>query len=261
MQGRVVTLDNVKGRLSNEEIEAAITSTMIEGHMMYKGNARRPNTLTWIVTSNTPNMSTDLAVRSVIIDIGKSKHANTGYREWVRDFCFRHHAELVADCLHELSQPPKSRISPANADRFGSWAGAILTRFEKGDELAAKIIASRSEVDGEGADMEDLGDYIKLLIDRHPYNPDDCAVRISRRVLTEWLQQRCGVELSSKGITTMLRDGMGNGPLSPLAETKYRGQRCWMWQTRRGDADTGYIDSLGVDPIGDDDAYRHRLPV
>lgn len=257
MQGRVVTLDNVKGRLSNEELESAITSTMIEGHMMYQGNARRPNTLTWIVTSNTPNMSTDLAVRSVIIDIGKQDHANTGYRDWAKEFCRKYRAELIADCIWFLSQPPKCKITAENSDRFGSWATAVLTRFTNGDELAAKIIASRGEVDGEGADLEDMSDYLRLLISRNGADPDRHSVRLTRRVVHRWLTEHCGVELSSKGVVTMLRDGMGSGPLSPLRETKYNGQRCWVWRPVPTDPREGVIDSLG---IGDDDAYAHGLP-
>jgi hypothetical protein len=258
MQGRVVTLDNVKGRLSNEELESAITSSMIEGHMMYQGNTRRPNTLTWIVTSNTPNMSTDLAVRSVIIDIGKQKHENAGYHPWVESFCDRYRAELVADCVWFLSQPPKCRIDAANADRFGAWQSAVLSRFPNGNELAAKIIASRSEVDGEGADLEDMADYLKMLMRRHSVDPDTTSVRLSRRVVHQWLTERCGVDLSSKGVVTLLKDGMGSGELSPLKETKYGGQRCWVWKPVPGEPKHGVIDSLGIDG---EEGYAHGLPM
>jgi hypothetical protein len=198
-------------------------------------------------------MSTDLAVRSVIIDIGASKHANTGYKEWVKAFCYRHRAELLADCVAWLSQPPRCKISPQNADRFGSWARAILTRFDNGDELASKIIASRAEVDGEGADMDDMADYIRLLLKRHGIDPDQCSARITRKAMGEWLRDGCSVDLNMRGIATMLRDGKGHGPLRPLGEVKYQGQRCWAWNTGGDGYRVQVVDR--VDPLGD--AWAH----
>ena len=65
---RVVLLDNVKShRFSWAELEAFITSPVISGHEMYRGEGQRPNTTTVAITVNGASLSKDLAQRAIVV--------------------------------------------------------------------------------------------------------------------------------------------------------------------------------------------------
>jgi hypothetical protein len=67
---RIVLIDNLKAlRFSDSDIEALITTPEISGRQLYTGEGRRPNTLSWVITSNKPSLSKDLAQRSIIIRV------------------------------------------------------------------------------------------------------------------------------------------------------------------------------------------------
>lgn len=57
---RVALLDNVMTlRFSWSDLEALVSGSRINGHLLYVGDSSRPNTLTWFITMNGANMSKD----------------------------------------------------------------------------------------------------------------------------------------------------------------------------------------------------------
>ncbi len=64
-------IDSVKGLCSSTELEAILTSKVINGHRIHKGDASRPNNLTFIFTGNALTLSTDLTRRTFTINMTK----------------------------------------------------------------------------------------------------------------------------------------------------------------------------------------------
>jgi hypothetical protein len=75
---RLCRIDNIKSfRFSWADLEGLITSPVISGHRMYKGEGRRPNTLTWALTLNGASLSKDLAKRVIVVKLQRPTYCPT----------------------------------------------------------------------------------------------------------------------------------------------------------------------------------------
>jgi hypothetical protein len=94
---RVARIDNIKTyRFSWADLEGLITSPVVSGHRMYKGEGRRPNTLCWTLTLNGASLSKDMAKRSVVVKLQRPTYSPTW--EWgVRDFIEEHRWRILND--------------------------------------------------------------------------------------------------------------------------------------------------------------------
>lgn len=99
---RVARLDNIKTlRFSWADLEGLITSPVISGHRMYKGEGRRPNTLVWILTLNGASLSKDMAQRCINVKLQRPQHA-PGWERQVREFIREHRWQIIADVVQSL---------------------------------------------------------------------------------------------------------------------------------------------------------------
>jgi hypothetical protein len=96
-QLRVARIDNIKShRFSWDDLESLITAPVISGHRMYKGEARRPNTIIWCLTVNGASLSLDMAQRCQVIQLERPQH-HPRWESEVRDFIQRNRWEIIAD--------------------------------------------------------------------------------------------------------------------------------------------------------------------
>lgn len=94
---RVARVDNIKThRFSWADLEGLITSPMISGHRMYRGEGRRPNTITWALTLNGASLSKDMAQRCVIMKLDRPQY-NPRWEQDVRSYIDSHRWEIIAD--------------------------------------------------------------------------------------------------------------------------------------------------------------------
>lgn len=101
-QLRVCRIDNIKThRFSWADLEGLITSPVISGHRLYKGEGRLPNTLMWTLTLNGASLSKDMAQRCVVIKLNRPAH-NPQWEQEVRNFITEHRWQIIADALHVL---------------------------------------------------------------------------------------------------------------------------------------------------------------
>ncbi|NQV26184.1 MAG: hypothetical protein HQ518_17655 [Rhodopirellula sp.] len=99
---RVARIDNLKSlRFSWAELEECLTSQVISGHEMYRGEGRRPNTLIWALTVNSPGVSKDIAQRAVVVRMGRPQH-RPGWENEVRRFVEANRWSIIADVKAEL---------------------------------------------------------------------------------------------------------------------------------------------------------------
>lgn len=165
---RVVLIDNVKGRTDSASIESLITADRIQGHRLYAGQATRLNLLTWIFTSNSPEVSSDLAERVVIINLGKQR-VGVDFRGWVQNFLWTKRLSLIADVLAELRRGGGEVIEEANRDRFGEWQQVVLSKCSGANELARLIKRRREEVDADAEQAAMVYEALVVLLKKSGY--------------------------------------------------------------------------------------------
>lgn len=94
---RLARIDNIKTyRFSWADLEGLITSPIISGHRMYKGEGRRPNTLTWALTLNGASLSKDMAKRVIVVEL-KRPNYSSNWEENVRQFIADYRWHILSD--------------------------------------------------------------------------------------------------------------------------------------------------------------------
>jgi len=192
MKKRVLFIDNMKKMLDRGGLEAAITRDEISGKRMYEGDATIPNYFTWFMSANTPELSTDLASRSVVIKIGPKKH-DFDFKKWFSVFLVRHHEQIIADIKARFLEEPKSSIDKNS--RFPAWDEDIMTKFENADELMSLIASRKGDVDEEAKDAHRTYDAICELISARGLDPETDKVHIP----IDTLKQTVGDLWATKG--------------------------------------------------------------
>jgi hypothetical protein len=159
---RVFLFDNIKGKFGGSAIESAVTAEFLTGHKMFVGTVKRPNDATFFLTFNLPEMTRDLAQRSIIIKIGKPQAGD--FIEWASIFVNEHRLQLISDLLQLLRQPAERVVSMKFADRWRAWQRDVLSKVPGGDvdELAAEIIERRPGAD---ADAEESCAIVQAITD------------------------------------------------------------------------------------------------
>jgi 5S rRNA maturation endonuclease (ribonuclease M5) len=124
---RIGLLDNVAGYLRTELVERLLTSPQIDGKRMYVGQASRPNTLCWFLTTNSFRISTDMAHRVFVIEVNPPSSAVTRWDERLRVYIEQHLHEIVADSIAILRWAPPV-VDVGIGDRWAEWVDAVLVR-------------------------------------------------------------------------------------------------------------------------------------
>lgn len=266
---RCVLIDNVRGRLARSGLESAITSHTIDGHKMYKGQASRPNTITWLMTSNAPKLSSDLTQRAVVLRLGKPRHEDAEFEAWWMRFFEDHRAHLIADCMARLKAGPVAEIRHEDRDRWGPWIDGVLSTFANASDLLKYIREGRPQVDEDLRDAQEIRDLINTIKMRMDLPTEgaiaECtAFTIRKEDFRLWLVHEGLIEKSKskKAVTSWLELMSTYPPLAGFSEFKGRGQgRRWfyhgsLWQPSEPiwhyDVDVhGLPDQHGVDdPLG-----------
>lgn len=188
---RVILIDNLKAlRFSDSDIEGLITTPIISGKQMYTGEGRRPNTFVWVVTSNKPSLSKDLAQRSVIIRVETPVYSPEWEKNvlaYIQDFRW----QIIADCIRELRQP--SRL-PADFifSRWAEWEHDVLSKAAEPGKLAAELADRRGKVDDDDETGREIADAIRDLVRGRGFNPDTQAVLIPSQVLYDEIVKKFG---------------------------------------------------------------------
>lgn len=228
---RVVLIDNVRGQMARSGLESAVTAKTIDGHRMFLGQYSRPNTLTWLLTANTPSLSADLTARSVVCQIGPQQHASD-FESWARHFMEHRRVELIADVLRRLAAGPVCAVPMELRDRWGSWIDGVLRTFPNATELLEYIQTGRPSVDQDLHDAEEVASVIHSMIRAMHLDPELNRVSILKKELWIWLID-AGVITKQRSLkaTSMWIDSLrGMEPLMQLSEDpSHTNGRRWMW--------------------------------
>ena len=94
---RLARLDNIKTyHFSWADLEGLITSPVICGHRLYKGEGRRPNALTWALTLNGASLSKDMAQRVIVVKLQRPNY-NPNWEGNVRAYIAEYRWHILSD--------------------------------------------------------------------------------------------------------------------------------------------------------------------
>lgn len=165
MSKRVVVWDNLKGKQDCAIVESMITARSIQGHRLYVGHTGRINNLTWFLTSNRPETSSDLAQRAIPIEIGPHKHS-VDFPTRVAEFLRVNKIKLLSEMAYILSPnyPIAWNLTNKDADRWQAWMRAILCKLPGGEACLPMIRRRRKEMDTDIDESEMVVEWIMQLM-------------------------------------------------------------------------------------------------
>lgn len=121
---RVVRADNMKGEVGDPTIEALITSEVISGRQLYKGEGQRPNTLTWIITGNGLRLSRDIASRCFVINLVRPTTYRPNWESTVISYIEANRRRILMDIVALLREPAPQVYAD---DRWAEWVSGVLS--------------------------------------------------------------------------------------------------------------------------------------
>jgi hypothetical protein len=182
-------LDNIKThRFSWGEFESLVTADTISGWLLYAGEGRRPNTITWFITLNGASLSTDLAQRCVIIKIGEPKYSG----EWESDidaYIDAHREAIISDCIGALMAEPATL---AKFSRWATWERAVLSRLPEPSEVQAVILERQATADVEKEEADIIAEFFERELTRLSFDLATAYVFIPSPIVARWLELATG---------------------------------------------------------------------
>jgi len=187
---RIIRFDNVKGQNKTAILERMITNDYLFGHSFQEGNRSIENHVTFVITSNDPYLSEDLATRSVVIRLAPPKAGETWVEENVKAFLVEHRIEILQDIAYILNLPETGYARPC-ATRFPMWERTVLHRLTQedfGSMLKADVAALKddSEVYREFLDWVTSKTRSYKSLSDHRLCPLEHQIFIASAVMNEW---------------------------------------------------------------------------
>ena len=144
---RLVRIDNVKSdRMSCAMIEKLITAPEVSGHRYFKGEGCMPNHFVYAMTVNGPNLSEDLASRSILIKCQRPAY-DPGWEDRVRRFIDENRWNLISDIIAKLKSPRS--VTFDHYGRFSSWEEKVLARCTGAEAALSETCARRRSIDAD----------------------------------------------------------------------------------------------------------------
>ena len=224
---RIATLDNVKSlRMTWAELEAMITAPTISGKQNYVGEGQRPNLLTWFITLNGVNLSTDLAQRSVIIKLVRGENSGA----WLEDtlqYINQHRQAIIGDIVAALRAEQKHLASHT---RWGTWEKYVLSRLPNPGDAQRLILERQSESNAELEEAEMIEEYFSEQLELLGHDPKMAQLRIPSQTAAEWFCRAIGQQMKSQSASKRLSQMAKEGQLKSIAPDASRTYgRCFIW--------------------------------
>jgi hypothetical protein len=219
---RVVRLDNVKTlRLSWADLEGEITSPVISGKALYKGEGRRPNTLIWLITLNGASLSKDMALRTIPIKIDRPVF-DANWESNVRGFIREHRQSILGDVREFLEKKPGEL---ASLSRWTEWDTSILSKLNGCENVQVTISQRQLSIDNDDEEQDIYNTFICKKLVSIGLDPEIGAAIIPSRMMTQWVNEAGNLKLSPiHGSAFVNNLGIRN-----LTKSDRKGSRFWKW--------------------------------
>lgn len=195
---RVFLLDNVTGNYKSEELADLITATSVTGMAPYgRGEETRPNNLTYIVTSNSATIDTDLATRSFFIFVKKAQ-VSKDWKTRLMDYIAQHRLQIFADMIERMQNG--AEYNEPCRTRFPEFEKTVLQRQCKNLAELKSVYATIEHCRDEANAEEDIATQIQEVVEQHLSEimalPRCSKVFIPTKTITAWLKH--GIDLPVK---------------------------------------------------------------
>lgn len=234
---RMFLVDNVKGALSCPFLAELITSTYFSGRSPYgRGEEKRLNDLTFVITSNAASVDSDLSSRSITIYIGSRKDKSGDWMRNMQTMLARDRYLILGDIFDLLSNGPRlprdyhavTRTPEFERDVIFPMVGSRAAF----DRAISHIQVTRSNINYEGEMAGLATEAIEMNIDRwlakqaqHPNlnTPTShamVAVWLRTAVVDHWLKPQFRIDTQTlrnmvdTGKTTRFLRGLKRYPRS-----------------------------------------------
>ena len=237
LKSRTIIFDNEIDNVKSEELAGLITSPIISGHQMYKGEGQRPNNMLWIMTLNTPSLDGDLASRSVPVRVKKPEFSG----DWeirVRNFVDTHRWNLISTIIHLLKKDfPKVSVST----RFGPWEKEVLSKCQEWCKDITEIQRHLTELKTEfDADIDvcfllksKFEEYMENTRKSTTYCPDwqeeKLSFFFSNEIVAEIYQVATGSHLKYQTCLRKVRELIKGTELKALTPRTVENKRGLIW--------------------------------
>ena len=223
---RMVLFDNVKSlRFSWPEFESIVTARDISGWELFKGDASRPNTITWTMTINGASFGTDIAQRALIIKLRKPPTI-AKWSDQIEAFIKTYREEIVADCIGFLKLPIHIRDQQT---RWNVWERAMLHRLPQSNRIVELIHNRQGVANVEQEEGLSVEDYFRSKLDELGYTVDHERIWIPSEISARWMNEALGERKTVSSCSRSLRQKITEGEISNLEISKDTSMRGFVW--------------------------------
>lgn len=189
-QSRMLLIDNVIGTFESPELSSMVTMPYITGRPPYgRGEERRPNNLTYVITANNASIDNDISMRSYFIKLKTIEEYDPEWSEKLTYYIVANRLQIMADIMDILNRP--SRVSMQPFTRFPKFEVRIVQALARSNDeyinAINKIAESRSAANIES----ELGRIIEDVIASKltELNIINRSAFIRSQVIEEWLRK------------------------------------------------------------------------
>jgi hypothetical protein len=222
---RLVRIDNIKEpRLDWADLDGLLTSDVVSGRQMFKGEGRRPNNLVWALTMNGASLSRDLARRCVVVRLQRAPNTPT----WLPDtkqFIADHRWQIIAD-IGQALDAPASWSPPPGGFRWGAWAGQVLARVEHPQECLALIQQRQEAVDDDASEADLVACEFRDQLQQHGHDVTKDCVFITSGTAADWLKRATKTHWPTNKATSHLK----SLAIAEMTTTRKDGKPGWRWR-------------------------------
>jgi hypothetical protein len=210
---RVVLLDNLKSHhYGNGELEGMITSPIISGKDLYKGEGQRVNTFTFVVTVNGPGLTKDMAERSINIHLRRPDSYKPGWQAEAEAFLEANRSAILGDLLVELK---REEVPLKQYTRWALWERAVLSKCKEPDECMNVLAERRGEMDDDQAEAAEIREAFVKDLEGCKLDSNTCVIRYFSSDAWRVVVNATGdIKLSYKKSSSLLKT-------LPIAELSY----------------------------------------
>lgn len=239
MTRRAAMIDNLKShRFSWAEFESLVTARDISGRQLYTGEGSRPNTITWAVTLNGVSLSTDIAQRSVVIQIKKPTYSGD-WKENIQRFIEENRTAIIGDLITFLRSDPKPLVK---STRWGGWEKAVLSRVDNPTEAQQLILDRQHSSDVEREESGMFTDFIERKINGWLRFGDMARVFIPSSLMADWYSEAIHEKKPVPTVSRIITQQIQAGQVPQLIVNKdMRRGRGFVWCKGQVVADRGYV--------------------
>ncbi len=164
------------------------------------------------MTLNGPQMSRNLAQRSVVVRLVRPKYSGN-WEDETRAFIREHRAGILADVAAFFERTP---VTLARHTRWGAWKREVLARLPEPNEAQKAIAERQAAINADDETLSGLEDHFRQCLERVGYNTGFDAVHIPNGLAREWYFEATGERVTTTGLTRIVNQAAGERTLNRL---------------------------------------------